>query len=197
MALRLQFITVIVKRADLARRRNLPLFMSTLNSSGGILLETSWYDRYLWCDTAMNLLDAHDIVSEWEERGLTPLVMRDGRSVWQDVSIAASGRGPLEPCDWLEFDPGQNVVWLKGTERGSIVGGFEQVKTERARLAQLEQQPEQPYATMYESRYPKDDYDDARAALSSAIEIARFLHIAEMVDRLKQRLHHITEVYNS
>ena len=46
MALRLQFITVIVKRADLARCRNLPLFMSTLNSSDGILLETSWYHRY-------------------------------------------------------------------------------------------------------------------------------------------------------
>ena len=29
--------------------------------------------------------------------------------------------GPTLPCDWLELDLKESIVWLKGTEKGEIV----------------------------------------------------------------------------
>jgi hypothetical protein len=51
MALSLQCVAATVRRTDLARCWKLLGLMSTLNTAGGILLDTSWYDPHLWCST--------------------------------------------------------------------------------------------------------------------------------------------------
>ena len=197
MALRLQYITVVVRRSDLSRCQRLPAFLQALNPAGGILFETCWYDPFLWCETAMNAGDADGIVSAWEQRGLTHHEARTARAAFLDICVAASGKGPLGVCDWLEFDAGENAVCLRGAERGPVIGGCAQFKAQSVRLDELELAAERAYGAMYESSHPKDDYDDARAALSKAIDIARFLHQEETGRHLTERLEHITAVYDS
>jgi len=197
MALLLQSITVVVQRSDFSRCQGLPAFLQALNPAGGILFETCWYDPYLWCETAMTAGDADAIVSTWEGRGLTQHEPRAARAAFRDICVAASGKGPLGACDWLDFDADENAVHLHGTDPGPIIGGCAQFKAQSRRLEGLEQEGEHAYEAMYESSHPKDDYDDARTALSGAVDIARFLHQERTARRLTERLEHIAAVYDS
>ena len=202
MAIKLQFDTIIVPRSHFARCRDLPAFLNELRPDGGIVFETDWYDRYLWCETAMS--QSHDIVAQWEERGLAsgmpPAAEKPAEGVrraWKDLCVAASRRGPYGICDWLEFDPADNCVWLKGTEKGPVVGGRDQFQQETERLAALRDKAEHHYTAMYDASYPKDDFEDASAALSQAIGVAAFLHRPDLEEELAQRQAHIAAVYNA
>jgi hypothetical protein len=50
---------------------------------------------------------------------------------------------------------------------------------------------------MYDASYPKDDYEDACAALAQAGRAAAFLHRPDLAEELAQREAHISAVYNS
>ena len=202
MAIKLQFDTLVVPRALFARCTDLPPFLDELRPDGGIVFEINWYDRHLWCETAMG--ESRDIVTQWEERGLvsglpsatektTPGVQRK----WKDLCVAASGRGPYGICDWLEFDPADNCVWLKGTEKGPVIGGSDQVQRETGKLAALRDEAERHYTAMYDSSHPKDDYEDGCAALAQAKRVAAFLGRPDLADEITQREAHISAVYNS
>ena len=56
---------------------------------------------------------------------------------------------------------------------------------------------EKAYARMYDSKYPKDDKDDALGYLSTAIKQATELGLEKEVVRLKEHYEHIIEVFNS
>lgn len=112
MAVRLQFISIIVPRATLATCRDLPAYFSELEPKGAVLFETHWYDEHLYCETVMSGSDAESLIQAWRDRGL-----RDDQ-----VCAIASHHDP--GLDWLEFDAHDNCVWLRGTERGEVFGGF-------------------------------------------------------------------------
>jgi hypothetical protein len=199
VAIRLQFDTIIIPRAHFARCRNLPAFFSELHVGGGILFEVNWYDAQLWCETAMS--ESREIVASWEERGLSsgmpPRPAGAAQWKWRDLCVAASGRGPYGGCDWLEFDPADNCVWLKGTAKGAVIGGRMQFQEESEKLAALREKAEDHYTAMHGTPYPKDDYEDACSALSQAGRIAAFLHQPDVAEELKQREAHISKVFNS
>ncbi len=202
MAIKLQFDTVIVPRAHFARCKDLPAFLNEPRPDGGIVFEINWYDRYLWCETAMS--DSLDIVAEWEGRGLasgmpprTDNRTERARWAWKDLCVAASGSGPYGGGDWLEFDLADNCVWLKGTEKEPVIGGREQFQQEDKKLAALCDKAERHYTAMYDASYPKDDYEDACAALAQAGRAAAFLHRPDLAEELAQREAHISAVYNS
>jgi hypothetical protein len=197
MAIRLEFINIIVPRGTVARLADLPAWMATMNPNGGSFLETCWYDAHLFREGAMNRGDAEDIVEVWRERGLTPLARRAGQDCWKDLCVALSGRGPTLPCDWLEYDAGQNCVWLKGTSPGEVVGGTEQSQEFRARLEVCEALAEAAYTAMYDSRTPKDEFEDACEAFAEATALARFLHRLEDMERFTARRAHVEAVYRS
>jgi hypothetical protein len=123
MAIKLQFDTVIVPRAHFARCKDLPAFLNEPRPDGGIVFEINWYDRYLWCETAMS--DSLDIVAEWEGRGLasgmpprTDNRTERARWAWKDLCVAASGSGPYGGGDWLEFDPAE-LRMAQGNRKGA------------------------------------------------------------------------------
>jgi hypothetical protein len=176
-------MSLIVPRARLARGRDLPPFFAELNPAGGIFLEVDWYDAHLWCETTMD--HPGDMVEAWQARGLER----------NELCLAASGRGPERGCDWLEYDAADNCVWLRGTGKGAVIGGAAQLAERTAALQSFVEQAERAYAAMYEARRPRDDYDDACGGLMKAIEVARFLHRPDEIERLEQRLAHVRAVY--
>ena len=115
----------------------------------------------------------------------------------KNLCVAASGRGPERGCEWLEYDQADNCVWLKGELKGAVIGGAEQLKERTAALQSLAEMAERSCSAMYAAARPRDDYDDACVGLMRAIDVARFLHRADEIRRLEQRLENIRGVYNS
>jgi len=70
-------------------------------------------DDYLYKDGAMSPADIETIVDFWQTLGLTPTELRDGKQVWQDLCVVDMASGPTLPCDWLEYDRENFVVWMK------------------------------------------------------------------------------------
>ncbi len=82
-----------------------------------------WHDEYLFRDGAMNSSDVQHLVEFWQDKGLIPFEIIDGKKVWKDMCIVeAFFGGPTLPCDWIEYDRESNCVYLRGTPRGNIIG---------------------------------------------------------------------------
>lgn len=124
MAIRLQFINLIVPVATLERvLASQGGFEGFIRAQGGMLGEMVWHDAYLCrVDGAMNWPDMDDMVARWESLGLQSLVGAAPHQWWKDMAVAASGRGATFPCDWLEYDAADNCVYLAGTEKGEVYG---------------------------------------------------------------------------
>lgn len=194
MALRLQFLTVVVRRSAFPICRDLPEWFHRLPAEGGFFWDTDWFDSHLWCETAMDKKSAEDILRIWEDRGL---IRHSEDGYWQDLCLAASGRGPLGACPWLEYAPGTNSVWLYGTEPGEIIGGHAHQLALEREMAKAEISGEAAYDFMYDVRQPKDTFEDACQDLGHALSVARFLNRLDDVKRLSARIEHIRDVYNA
>ena len=194
MAIRLQFLSVVVRRSAFDRCQELSRWFHELSPAGGFFFDTAWFDAHLWCETAMDGQAAGDLLRTWEGRGLRRQAEDGGGA---DLCLAASGRGPLVSCPWLEFSPHANSVWLSGTEPGAIIGGQAHQQALEQELAQAESQGEAAYDLMYDARRPKDAFEDACQALGRAQGLARFLNRQDEVNRLADRLEHIRAVYGA
>jgi hypothetical protein len=84
---------------------------------------TEWYDGRLYCNTFMHSVNADDEIDAWLAMGLTPLTRSAGARTLEDLCVAASRRGPTNPCAWLEYDKERNCAWLRGHAPGRVFGG--------------------------------------------------------------------------
>ena len=73
----------------------------------------------------MSAYDLAEILDEWEDRGFELVTAIDGKKHWHDVCVVNSRHGPSYPCEWIEYDPERNTVWLRGTDPGEPVGPAE------------------------------------------------------------------------
>lgn len=194
MAIRLQFLTVVVRRSAFRGCRDLPDWFHLLPAAGGFFCDTDWFDNRLWCETAMDGEAAEEILQAWEKRGLQ---RHSWDGFWQDTCLAASGQGPLGPCPWLTYSPASNSVWLAGTEPGEIIGGQAHLHRLERELAQAEASGEAAYDLMHDARRPKDACEDTCQALGQAESVARYLNRLDEVERLEARIAHIRAVYQS
>jgi hypothetical protein len=121
MAIRLQFINLIVPVANLERAFSAQGgFAGFLSGQPDGML---WHDAHLCrVEGAMNWPDVDEMVARWEALGLQGLVGVAPRQWWKDFAICASGRGATFPCDWLEYDAAGNCVYLAGTAKGEVLG---------------------------------------------------------------------------
>lgn len=124
MALRLQFINLVIPVATLERVFSTEgSFQGFLEAQGPLLREMVWHDgRLCRAEGAMNWADVDEMVERWEARGLQGLVGVAPHQWWKDFAICASRRGPTFPCDWLEFDAAGNSVSLRGAPLCEAVG---------------------------------------------------------------------------
>jgi hypothetical protein len=79
-------------------------------------------------------------------------------------------------------------------------GGGATAMTQRERMTFLESEAEAAYDRMYDAHSPSEAtacYSDAKAALFTALGIARELSDAETEKRLEARLAHIKAVFRS
>ena len=86
--------------------------------SGGRL----YHDNFLFRDGAMNHMDIHRLVNEWEALGLKGKAEIDGKKQWVDFCVVEGMFGGATlPCDWIEYDSQSNAVYLKGKPKGKLI----------------------------------------------------------------------------
>lgn len=123
MALALKFIGItipIVTIRHLEREGRLRRPVRLDPELNGLL--ATWWDEHLYLSSSMNWHDADADLRFWEECGLTLLGESGGQKRWKDVCAVESGRGPTLPCEWIEYDPSDNCVYLHGAEKGAVIG---------------------------------------------------------------------------
>ena len=70
----------------------------------------------------MDINALKDMLDEWESKEFELLTMVDGKKHWKDLCVVNSWYGPSYPCEWIEYDPEKNIVWLKGHDPGAAIG---------------------------------------------------------------------------
>jgi hypothetical protein len=118
MAIKLEFCNVIVP-VDTIRKK---LGNGTFESRFAKITSVNWHDGHLFRDGCMNPWDLEEMLDEWESMGFELLTMIAGKKHWKDLCVVNSGQGPSYPCEWIEYDPIKNIVWMKGREPGVAVG---------------------------------------------------------------------------
>jgi len=77
----------------------------------------------------MNGIDMTNLLERWSAMGFECVGERAGQKYWKDVCVYAGafGRSGLA-CDWLEEDQDASSVYLKGPEKGQIIGSDRYMK---------------------------------------------------------------------
>ena len=122
MAVKLEFINILIPVRNIERCASIGGFKGYLERRVGLLGEIEWHDEHLFRTGVMNPMEIGDVVDEWEEYGLTPVIEEGGTRKWGDICVVDSAGGPTLPCDWIEFDLAERCAWLKGTAKGTVVG---------------------------------------------------------------------------
>ena len=61
------------------------------------------------------------IVKYFESQGFTTLKVIEDKEYFEDLCVVELlFGGPTRPCEWLEFDSQEKIVWLKGTDKGEM-----------------------------------------------------------------------------
>jgi hypothetical protein len=118
MSVKLEFCNVIVRVEQIKAILGERFFEDKFKTC----TEITWQDGYLYREGCMNPWDLADLLDDWEQMGFELSDRKDGEKIWKDVCVVNSGTGPTHPCSWIEFDPGRNIVWLKGNDPGAPVG---------------------------------------------------------------------------
>lgn len=122
MAIRLEFISVVIPIENIERCLTVGGFRRYIESQAYFIGLTSWYDDYLYREGAMNSMDAKSLVQSWERRGLRGLIGDGVTREWADLCVVDYFNGPTRPCSWLEHDRENHCVYMAGKPRGDIVG---------------------------------------------------------------------------
>ena len=118
MAIKLEFINVIIPVEKIREKLGDEVF----NNQFSTITATCWNDGLLYRDGCMNEINLRDMLDEWQNVDFELFEIIGGKKHWKDLCVAYSWHGPSYPCEWLEYDPEKNIVWLKGHNPGISAG---------------------------------------------------------------------------
>ena len=118
MAIKLEFCNVIVPVEKIREKLGDAAFEDRFS----MITDATWHDSRLFREGCMTEHDLAAMLDEWERKGFKLVTVIDGQKCWVDLCVVNSGHGPSFPCEWIEYDRGKNIAWLKGHEPGIAVG---------------------------------------------------------------------------
>ncbi len=122
MAIYHQFIAVVIPIKIIEKKcKHLGKLKGVLELNRQWIGKKILYDKYLYKDGAMGPEDIEEIIRFWVEQGLTPFKIKDGKRYWNELAVVDLVQGVTAPCDWLEYDPKDPSVYMKGKPKGEIV----------------------------------------------------------------------------
>ena len=131
MAIRLEFQSIIIPIVKI--EQHYPGGFKALvdehkNMFGGKL----WHDTYLFRDGAMTPDDMCDNLQYWQNLGLEIFEVRNNEKYWKDVCVIDYFQSLICPCEWIELDIDDHSAYLKGTDKGNVIGREEMLSIMRA-----------------------------------------------------------------
>lgn len=88
-------------------------------------IKAVWHDNeLLTIGGIMSPLDVRQEVTTFEQLGLNPFKIVNGKECWDDLCVVSVIDGPTRPCSWLEVNINPRDIsyaWLKGMEVGNII----------------------------------------------------------------------------
>jgi hypothetical protein len=122
MAIHMEHIDVIVP-IKIIKEKYIGGIEKCLADHKELIGKKVWYDNHLFRDGAMNAEDAEKIVRNWKRNGLDVCEEFEGKPIkWKDVCVHEMMWGVTLECDWLIRDSKTRSLYLKGTEKGEIIG---------------------------------------------------------------------------
>jgi len=118
MAIKLEFCNVVVPIEKIRQKLGEEILTNRYSTN----TDFCWHDGLLFREGCMNDYDLSDMLDYWEENGFDLIEIIDGQKYWKDVCVVNSGYGPSYPCEWIEYDKGKNIAWLKSQEPGEAIG---------------------------------------------------------------------------
>jgi hypothetical protein len=118
MAIKLEFCNIIIPVNKIREKLGSDIFDKQFSA----ITDTCWHDGLLWREGCMDDYVLGDILDKWEKEGFQLIEVIDNRKHWKDVCVVNSSYGPSYPCDWIEYDKGKNIVWLKGHNPAESIG---------------------------------------------------------------------------
>ncbi len=130
MAVACEFIDVIVpiERIDAVYPGGFAAFKS---QNADLVHGRFWHDSHLFRDGVMSPQDVSCVVDFWEGYGLTPFgKTADGVTFWKDMCAVEAMMigGATLPCDWIEVCSQERCAWKRGSDKGEIIGRWNQNK---------------------------------------------------------------------
>ena len=118
MAIWLNFINVIIPISVIEEKLSINFVEFFNEYYKGI----KYHDKHLFSTGAMNPGHIEGIVKDFESQGLIITTQIDGKEHFKDLCVVEGMfGGPTLPCNWLEYNNEESIVWLKGTNKGDIV----------------------------------------------------------------------------
>jgi hypothetical protein len=112
MAIPLKFYSIIIPAEKVKKLSPFGEYVEMLleaRKNGRIL-----YDGELYCEQAMNPADNEMIIKFWEEKGLTPKEIINGKEQWKDLCIIEfPNEKPTLPCQWIKIFQQGNDLFAK------------------------------------------------------------------------------------
>ena len=125
MSIKVIYLSVIIPLANVEKCKAIGGIKGILEKQKDFLGKRVVVDDYLYKNGAISPGDIEDIISFWQNQGLAPTELKDGKEVWKDLCVVDMASGPTLPCDWLEFDrtnyPSPPLIWMKGKPKGKTV----------------------------------------------------------------------------
>jgi hypothetical protein len=114
MAIAMECFNVIVRKPVITAKYPGGISQCRKDAGPGFL-----EDEYLIRGGAMSWHDVEMIIRHFEQYGVRYLD-DNGKAV--DIVVVDMLRGPMAPCDWIEFDSGKEGprCWLRGTPPGPL-----------------------------------------------------------------------------
>ena len=102
MPIQIRYISVVIPISNIINLKGQDWWDNYLKSRKDMLGIILWQDKYLFRDGDMDESGADNIVKFWEEQGLTPKKIIDGKKYWNDLCVVHSFDGLTLPCEWLK-----------------------------------------------------------------------------------------------
>ncbi len=102
MPIQIRYISVVIPIKNIIKLKGQDWWGNYLKSREDMLGIILWRDKYLFRDGDMDESGADNIVNFWQEQGLIPKKIINGREYWNDLCVVHSFNGPTLPCDWLK-----------------------------------------------------------------------------------------------
>ena len=118
MAIQLEFYCVIVPIKNIIEKLGKDVFTETY----ALNTDWCWHDKHLYCEGCMEETSLGELLDDWESKGFSLVKQVNGEDHWHELCVVYSHDGPSCPCDWIEYDAEKEIVWLKGTEPGTVIG---------------------------------------------------------------------------